>query len=415
MCSHRVIQNVRVILLICLLLISATHVSAQSNPPNTLSLSEAQINTALRANNKNEANDLSIDLQPGQFVVNLESTGPRGNTTRLGLTIVPSIAAGELRLEATHLTINDLAININNNPAARATTGALDDFLTEQTAGGQLQSIAITDSNLRIDWLNPDPNAPIVTIQDNFFSLTFTESSINNMQWVTNPTGDYISGVNVDLLPGQAIIDVSRTINPTDVRYTFIPTVINGVVSWQVSTGANYENGLTNAVSTVWRAFFDGIYRENNLTNATITDDRITFTWDLGNAKSSPTGDSVVTYTINENEVNAALASFTTPELNQLSVEIQPNSVIINATGTNQAGAAYTASLSLVPVLANGDLTWEPESLTLNNLVVDANVFQGDNLVTEQLTRGIGNTRNNATITNFTMDDTTMTMTVRYR
>ena len=184
-------------LLVCLSVAPTMLVSAQEMvPPNTLSLSEAQINQALRENNQNAANDLSIDLQPGQFVVNLVATGPQGNTNRLGLTLVPAVVAGRLDINATRLTINEIQLNLNNNPAANAATGAINDYLTEQTEGGQIQNIAITEDVLQISWHNPDPNGPIVTIQDHLFSLTFTEAAINNMPSVTNPTGPNVSAID---------------------------------------------------------------------------------------------------------------------------------------------------------------------------------------------------------------------------
>ncbi len=415
--SRRMIHKLIFVLLVCLVLAPAMVTSAQNAPlVNTLSMSEGFINDALRANNPNAANDLSIDLQSGQFLINLTVTAANGNVTYFSLTVVPAVVNGNLQLDATRLTINELEINLNNsrNPAVDAATGTVDEFLGGQIGDGQIQTVLVTDNLLQITWLNPDPNAPAVTIADYLFSLTFTEASINALPGVTNPSGPYVSAVNVDLQPGQAVVLVTRTIEPAEIRYTYVPTVVNGIVTWQVSTEAGFENGLAPSLATLWSAYFDGIYREGTLSNTVITDDRITFTWDLTPSSGGPTGDPVVTYTTTENEVNAALVGFTSPELTALAVDMQPGRVIITAAGVSSDGVSYLASLTLLPVLANGTLSWQTESFSFNGIVVETGDFAATDQSVMAMTQGFGESRFGGTVTSITIDDSAMTITVRY-
>ncbi|MEO1443311.1 MAG: hypothetical protein AAFV33_23110, partial [Chloroflexota bacterium] len=105
------------------LLVPVLTVGAQSeNPVSTLTLTESEINTVLRSYSQNQDSDLSVDFRPGQLVVNLVVTGQRGNTTNFGLTLVPLLQNGTLDFDATQLTINELAIPIDDNNQAVAST-----------------------------------------------------------------------------------------------------------------------------------------------------------------------------------------------------------------------------------------------------------------------------------------------------
>lgn len=410
----RIIRHFVLLVLLAAVLMPGIAAQAQeTGSVNRLSLSEAYINEGLRANAQNPNSDFSIDLQAGQFVINLVVTGANNNTTRFGLTVVPSVINGALDLQSTTLTVNGAVIDLTtNNPTVDATTGSVNDFLVGQTDGGELQSVTVTDSMLTITWLNADPNAPTVTIEDNLFSLTISESSLNMLPSVTNPVGVDVSGAVVDLQPGQALIIVSRSTQPTEVRYTLTPTVINGIVTWQIVTDGAYENGLARSLTTLWTGYFDGIYRDGTLSNTVVTEDNITFTWDLSR-QNDPTGDPVTTYTVTEADVNAALANYLTPELTLLSVDMQPSRLVINAAGTDASGASYTAALSLMPVLVNGTLSWRFESFTYNDIVIDTSVIASLDPASALLA-GFGSTRIGGTITSFTMDDNAMIITVRY-
>ncbi|MCA9910335.1 MAG: hypothetical protein KC519_16865, partial [Anaerolineae bacterium] len=310
------------------------------------------------------------------------------------------------------LTINGLEINLNNNnPAINETTRAINGYFTTQIGNGVVQSVAVSEDRLQITWLGDDPNGGAVTIQDSLLSLTFSEASVNRMSWVTNPTGPNVSAIQVDLQPGQAVVDVSRTIEPTLVRYILVPTVVNGIVTWRIDAGVGFESGLAGSIASLWNAYFDGIYREGTLSNTVITDDAVTFTWDLNRA--DPSGNPIVTYHTTEAEINAALAHYTPPELSALTVDMQPGRVIINAVGSNSQWGDFTVSMSMVPMLANGDLTWQAESVTINDLSSDLSDFQPADVVTDMLAQGTNNLQRGY-VMDFTLDGTSMSITVRY-
>lgn len=395
-----------------LLPVGAAHAQDGSGS-SSLRLSESAINTGIRANNTDPNNDLSIDLQPGQIVVNLASTGQGGNVTRFGLTLVPSVTAGgRLDLQATRLTINELELDLNNsNPAVNRTAGGINDYLSEQVGGGQITAVTVTDSDLTIEWRSGSPDDPIITLQDNLLSLTFSEASINRLPWVIAPNNPSVNSITVDLQPGQAVINTTQNVEPANVSYTLTPTIINGRVSWQIDATADIEGTLTSAVATVWRAYFEGTYCQDGLIEASITDNAVTFTWDLNaNAPATQEGEPVVTYTIAEAEVNAAFAAYTNAELQALAVDMQPGQVLLRAVGVGSAGNAYDVAMVLIPSLNNGKVTWTTQSVTLNGVTFNTAAQQ----LTAAITDGLDNSTS-ATVTSFQVTDTEMTFTVRYR
>lgn len=408
-------RSLFVMMIVSLMLVFTSAVAAQEQPLSSLTFSEVAINELLQANNQNPENNLSVDLQQGQFVIKLEATGANGKVNTFTLTIVPSIFDQQLKLDATKLTLNDIEIPLNNNnPAIDSTTDSVDDFLSGQTGGGQIQNVTVTDDRLVIQWLNNDPLAPTITIRDTLLTLMFTESTINQMDWVTNPTGQYVSDVSVDLQPEVAVINVTRTIDPTQVAYEIRPTMVNEYVAWQVSAQADLQASLVHTLETIWHAYFGGVMGEGSMINAVVTDDTIAFTWDLANEGQET--DPIVTYTVTEAEVNEALKAFTNEQLSNLFVDMTPDDLTVTASGLGENGTPYALSAVLVPTLADGQVTWEVTSITFNSTTIDPSQFDSGNGVTDAVTRGLnGNRRNNGTVTDFTMTDTDMSMTVVYR
>lgn len=415
--------NYRSFLIVTLLLgllFAPTHLTRAQDAPgvSSLTLSEAAINAGLQEANRDPNTVLVIDLQPGQFIIQLSVTGQRGNVTRFALTVVPSISASrELELTSTRLTINDLDIPLNtgsDNAAIDNTVSGVTDLLSQQTQSGQLQSVVVTDTQLTIAWLNANADDPIVTIVDNLFSLTFSEASINRLPSVIEPTDPLVSAVNVDLQPGKALINTTYTTQSETVVYELIPTVTNNRVAWQINATADVQGSVTNTVVTVWRAYFDGIYKQDGLINTVITEDDVTFTWDLDALATDPTVSPEVTYTVTEAEVNATLATFLDDELSELAVDMQPGQVIITAAGVDAAATPYTASLTMIPTFANGRVTWAARSVTINGLSFDLAAAQASDAVTGALTQGLEGTGSSATVIAFDVNDNQMVVTVRY-
>lgn len=411
---HIVRPSLFLSLLMALLLMPAARIGAQEAlPPHTLTLTEAAINEALAVGIEDPNTAFFVDLQPGQMVINLNVTGQRGNVTRFALTVVPVIDAnGQLTLEATLLTVNDFPIDLGDNEAIASSADAVGELLQAPTDGA-VQSIVINQDSLTIAFENTNPDDPIISIVDSLFSLTYLETAVNNQVWVTDPTDPTVTNITVDLQPGQAVIDVARSVEPVRVVYVVIPTVVENTVSWQVNVQGSAETTVATTLSTVWRAYFGGIYSDSSLIDTQINDMAITFTWDLENIGQDP-GEPIVTYTINEAEINAALAPYATGDLTALSVDIQPNRLLMFAAGVDESGLEYTATLALVPVLEGGDILWAFESLDINGFVVESAGLDGDDSVTDAITQGLGGHTPNATVTDFEMTDTQMTIIVRY-
>lgn len=413
--THNFFRAVWLLLLGSLLLITVGAAGAQEN--NSLTLSEGVINEALRANIQNPDNDLSIDLQPGQIVVNLSITGQRGNTTTFALTLVPSVNPdGQLDFEATRLTLNGNEIQLNEaNRAVDEARGALGDYLALQTEGGQLQRVTVTDSSLMLEWRGENPNTPIITINDNLFSLTFTESRINGMQWVTTPDTPNVQAINVDLQPGKAVVNITRTIEPANVAVELIPRTVNGKVTWQVNAVADPQVSAALSLLTVWRAYVDGAYNDGSLISVEITDSAMTFTWDLTDFNYETPSDPTVTIVLNEAEVNAALATFTTEDIVQLTVDMQIGRVVVNAVGLTNVDQPYSAAAVLVPEIVGGNLRWTLESLTYNGNVIEGGELRANTQSADELLVELNQYRSAAQVTDVQITDTDMTITVRPR
>lgn len=413
-------QFVRV-LLVCLLAASAafgmTVVDAQdaSSPVNTLILTEAYLNTALRLAMQEAQGELTVDLQPGQMILNLATTDRRGNPLTMSLTFAPVVANGQLDLNATQFSLNGLVVNLNENAAAAGTTNTINNFLTQQVDAGMLQSVAITDTDVTLTWLRANPDEPVIVIQDNLLSLSFSEASINRMAWVTNPADPLTTSINVDLRPGQAILSAVRTVTPTEVAFIVTPTIANNRVIWQVESQIGGEADAGSNFLAVWRAYAETLYSDTRMTNVVITDDAVTFTWDISEQNAQPSGMQDVVYTLEEAEANAVFAGFMTQPTDSLTVDMQAGQVILNAATVGAAGNPLNITLTLVPVLSSGTLTWSAAALTVNGMALDVSAFQSGNQVSQVWTQGLEGVDRSAEVIGIQITDTSMAVTVRYR
>ncbi len=382
---------------------------------NRLTLSEDVINEALRANNNNPNSDLSVDLRPGQIIIRLDTTGQRGNTTTFTLTLIPSVGAdGQLETEATLLTINELEIPIDNsnNPNVARSGEAVDSYLNEQVGAGKLVSVIVTDTQITMEWASENPGDPTLALENDQLSLTFTEGNINQMDWVTNPQDPTVSSINVDLQPGQAVVNITRTQQPTNLSYAIIPTTVNDRVTWRIEASLDAEGGLANSLATVWQAYFSGLTNDGSLSEVVITDSMITFNWDI-TGQGTGTSDPIALITVNEAEVNAALAAYTTEDVVSITVDMQPGQVVLNAVGIGENGNPYSGAVTLIPDIRGGQLNWRVDGLTLNGFVVDGAALQSSNQATGALTQGLNGNQGGGTVTDIAITDDLMTITVR--
>lgn len=379
-----------------------------SAPVSSVTFSEVQLNAILLELNTNPNAALTVDLQQGQMVLILNGVDRNRNAYTITLTLVPAVANGQLELNPTQLTLNDLTLDIDN-PAAADTIGDVDSFFSEQVGGGAVQSMIITDSELTLFWINADPDAPALVLRDNLLSLTYTEASLNQLPSVTTPTDPLTSAVTIDLRPGQAVIDVMRTAEPTNVVFIISPAVANNRVTWQIESQANSSTSTASAFLAVWRGYVESTYSNSSMVNAIITDNAITFTWDI-TAQTSETGE--VVYTFNESEVNAALAVVVAAPTDTFTVDMQPNQVVLNVTTVDETGAPLVASLTLMPVLNGGVLNWAATSLTVNGVTVNASDFAVTDTISSDVTSGFSGGSSDTRVTAVEITDTSMSITV---
>ncbi len=119
-------------------------------------------------------------------------------------------------------------------------------------------------------------------------TVTLSESDINSSYRVTNPRNRTISGVNVDLQPGQAVITATFTtpkVSSIPVSVTLVPSLSNGRVTWTVSAAtangqaasADLLTQINAAISSSWRNYWKGKVT-GKVTSFTISDSSVTWT-----------------------------------------------------------------------------------------------------------------------------------------
>lgn len=119
-------------------------------------------------------------------------------------------------------------------------------------------------------------------------TVTLSESNINSSYRVTNPRNRTISGVNVDLQPGQAVITATFTtpkVSSIPVSVTLVPTLSNGRVTWTVSAAtangqaasADLLTQINAAISSSWRNYWKGKIT-GKVTAFSISDSSVTWT-----------------------------------------------------------------------------------------------------------------------------------------
>lgn len=128
-------------------------------------------------------------------------------------------------------------------------------------------------------------------------TVTFTESEINETFWVTNPANRRLSEVSVDLQAdngGQVMITALYTwrgtrgaTNTADVAVVLAPALSNGRLIWNVVTitadgkpaSAEIVAQVNAHLSTTWRRWVTSQVHPGRLTDVSISDDDVTFTF----------------------------------------------------------------------------------------------------------------------------------------
>lgn len=119
---------------------------------------------------------------------------------------------------------------------------------------------------------------------------SLTEAQINAAYRVTNPIRRQITGMKIDLQPGQAVITTNYLYpsGKTAVTETIaVPSIQNGRIYWSVSSrsrnGEAVSQDLLNqvnaAISSSWRTYFRSQLPTGKVTAVTITDTEIIVTY----------------------------------------------------------------------------------------------------------------------------------------
>jgi hypothetical protein len=236
---------------------------------------------------------------------------------------------------------------------------------------------------------------------------TYTEAQINSSFRVTNPASRNVSNVYVDLQPGQVTISESYTwrsntgVRTDNIVAVFTPSIVNGRVYWGVvSITANGQPASTDLITqinaslaTAWRRWFGENGPAGHVTDLTITDSAISYTyipWAIGCVPPPVTGTeepvpppsagSPATVTYTEAQINSTYR-VTNPANRSITneyVNLQPGQVTITATLTwrQRNSALQTANVAVVltPTVSNGRVDWNVISITSNGQPASADL-----------------------------------------
>jgi hypothetical protein len=120
-------------------------------------------------------------------------------------------------------------------------------------------------------------------------TFTKTEAQINESYRVTNPYWRSISGVHVDLQPGQVVISATYTrrfSSPIAVSTTLVPSIANGRLYWEATSAA--ANGqpvaeavleqINNSIYYSWVNFWRRSAPAGHVSAVEVTEDAISIT-----------------------------------------------------------------------------------------------------------------------------------------
>jgi hypothetical protein len=425
-------KRLLIIALAAVLTLVALPAAAQdaNSPYNSLTISEAYLNQSLQsvASSSAAIDSLYFDLQPGQIIITLSGTDNRGRTYTLGMTLVPSVVSGQVSWTVTTVTLNQLVVDASrvSNLDTGGSTDALSSFFSSQAGNNPVESITITDNDATISWLRQHVSDPVTKIVDQYLYVIYTQDKINQIAWVANPTNPNLSAISVDLQPGRGAIHATvQQANQNAITTTFYltPTLINGHIQWaamEAEGGATLSEAarIANAFAAgTWDAFFSAWTSTSNMIQATITEDTATFAWDMTQEWVDPTviAQADATVTMTEAELNTALRAVVDPTVSSLNADLQPGQVVFSWVSTAENGAALNLTATLVPELSGGMVTWNVTSVTINGVAQEDSSAATGNEIARSWQRAFSRAASQGTVTDLTITNDLMSVTVSYR
>jgi hypothetical protein len=208
-----------------------------------------------------------------------------GTPQAISVTLVPVLNSGTVTWWVKTMSVAGVAENSMN-------VGQMNDdiasswrlFFTGLYHPGQLSNLVLSDTTLALTWDGSLNNQ--LANQSGTGGMVITEDFINQSFRVTHPQSYTITGVHVDLQPGQAVISANLNLSSGKVlaeQVTFMPTVSDGVLFWIVSAatldGQSLDPAIiaryNDAVTAFWSSAVWSQVADYAVTRVTITDTEI--------------------------------------------------------------------------------------------------------------------------------------------
>lgn len=228
---------------------------------------------------------MHVDFQPGQLTITANRTELNGTPQAISVTLVPVLNSGTVTWSVKAMSVagaaeDSTSVGQMNDDIA----GSWRLFFTGVYHPGQLSNLVMTDTTLALTWDGSLNNTLIEQMGTG--GLVITEDFINQSFRVTHPQAYTITGVHVDLQPGQAVVSANLNLSSGKVlaeQVTFVPDVSNGVLFWTVSAATLDGQALdpaiiaryNEAVTTFWASALWSQVSDYAVTGVTITDSEI--------------------------------------------------------------------------------------------------------------------------------------------
>ncbi len=364
--------------------------AALAQEVQTETITEEAINESYRITNpyRDQLSGLYVDLQPGQAVLTGTYTSTQsGESWAFSITYVPGVVAGDVQWMVTEALVNGAPANQEQLDALNeAISNSWVAWWRGRTDRRNVQSVSISDTEVTYTYtVDPREGGADYSFEDGVLTGVLTEAQLNNSYRVTNPYRDSVNNIVVDLQPGQVWVSADMVFgdgSTGQVVTTYAPAVVDGDIDWvvvnvtvngQPATAEQLET-INQRLNNTWLSWWQGRIERGNVTSLVITDSDLTYTLELGGGRQVSEGvdvdveDGALNLSITEQAINDSYR-FTNPARQTVSdvfVDLQPGQVFISATFTPRRGDAFTATVTLVPSLSDGDVTWTTTSVTVN-------------------------------------------------
>jgi len=230
---------------------------------------------------------------------------------------------------------------------------------------------------------------PTVAAQESR-SVTLTEDQINSSFRVTAPRLR-VENVNVDLQPGQVVINGTitplRTENSYAATVTLVPTVDTGIITWTVTqvmvdgqdaTEAQIAQ-INSALVNSWRRYIKETYSAGRVQSLAI--DELTLTISLGEPQRDPQRpgiveieDGVVQVTLTEDQINSSyrVQNIRRVRITEMTIDLQPGQIVVLSTWeTLRTDDSVQVETTIIPILSDGMLTFAIASVSVGATEAD--------------------------------------------